>query len=240
MQRIITFLRLIFQYPQLDLALICPPLEEFDKMWNRFFCGMFVFCVTIVALTLKTFFSLKSTAAACASRKTYFCTSFSMYQTTVSVTWHHCWKVPVCLSKQYCLGIPSFPCQKKHGCMDYITPSESCFMLSETHCGVVDCLVSSLWVDKATGVDGISARLLIEACPQIVPSLTHIINLSVRGGYFPDKWKISKVSLLYKEDIKSDPNNFWPISILLVVSKIIEKVIFKQLYEYLTHNNCWT
>ena len=123
---------------------------------------------------------------------------------------------------------------------DYITPSESSFMLSETHCGVVDCLVSSLWVDKATGVDGISARLLIEACPQIVPSLTHIINLSVRGGYFPDKWKISKVSLLYKEDIKSDPNNFWPISILLVVSKIIEKVIFKQLYEYLTHNNCWT
>ena len=42
---------------------------------------------------------------------------------------------------------------------------------------------------------------------------------------------------LYKEDIKSDPNNYRPISILPVVSKIIEKVIFKQLYEYLTDNN---
>ena len=66
------------------------------------------------------------------------------------------------------------------------------------------------------------------------------INLSIRCGYFPDEWKISKVLLLYKEDIKSDPNNYRPISILPVVSEIIEKVIFKQLYEYLTHNNLMT
>ena len=70
-----------------------------------------------------------------------------------------------------------------------------------------------------------------------MPSLTHIINLSIRCGYFPDEWKISKVLPLYREDIKSDPNNYRPISILPVVSKIIEKVIFKQFYEYLTHNN---
>ena len=100
--------------------------------------------------------------------------------------------------------------------------------------------MSSLRVDKATGLDDISARLLKEACPEIVPSLTHIINLSIRCGYFPDEWKISKVLPLYREDIKSDPNNYRPISILPVVSKIIEKVIFKQLYEYLTHNNLLT
>ena len=70
---------------------------------------------------------------------------------------------------------------------DYITPSGSSFKLSETHCGVVDRLVRSLRVDKATGLDGISARLLKEACPEIVPSLTHITNLSIRCGYFPDE-----------------------------------------------------
>ena len=70
-----------------------------------------------------------------------------------------------------------------------------------------------------------------------MPSLTHIINLSIRCGYFPNEWKISKVLPLCKEDIKSDPNNYRPIFILPFVSKIIEKVIFKQLYEYLTHNN---
>ena len=53
---------------------------------------------------------------------------------------------------------------------DYITPSDSSFTLNETHCGVVHPVVSSLQVDKATGLD---------ACPEIVLSLTHIINLSI-------------------------------------------------------------
>ena len=57
------------------------------------------------------------------------------------------------------------------------------------------------------GFDRISARHLKEAGPVIVPSLTHIINLSIRSGYFPDKWKISKVLPVYKENTKSDPNN---------------------------------
>ena len=61
--------------------------------------------------------------------------------------------------------------------------------------------------------------------------------MALRSGCFPEEWKISKVLSLYKEDIKSDPNNYRPISILPVVSKIIEKVIFKQPYEYLTDNN---
>ena len=55
---------------------------------------------------------------------------------------------------------------------DYITPSDSSFTLNETHCGVVHHLVSSLRVDKATGLDGIFSRLLKEACPEIVPCLT--------------------------------------------------------------------
>ena len=76
---------------------------------------------------------------------------------------------------------------------DYITPSDSSFTLSKTHCGVVHRLVSSPRVYTATGLDGISARLLKEASPEIVPSLTHIINLSIRCGCFPDEWEISRV-----------------------------------------------
>ena len=50
--------------------------------------------------------------------------------------------------------------------------------------------MSSLRVDKATGLDGISARHLKEACPGIVPSLNHtFINLSIRCGNFTDEWK---------------------------------------------------
>ena len=62
-------------------------------------------------------------------------------------------------------------------------------------------------------------------------------------GIFQSSGKFPKYYLylpLYKEDIKSNPNNYRPISILPVVSKIIEKVIFKQLYDYLAHNNLLT
>ena len=52
--------------------------------------------------------------------------------------------------------------------------------------------------------------------------------MALRSGCFPEEWKISKVLPLYKEDIKSDPNNYRPISILPVVSKIIEKVILNN------------
>ena len=54
---------------------------------------------------------------------------------------------------------------------------------------------------------------------------------------FPDKWKVAKVLPVYKDDIKSEASNYRPISILPIVSKIIEKIIFNQLYEYLTTNN---
>ena len=59
---------------------------------------------------------------------------------------------------------------------DYITPSVSSFTLYEISCDVVHRLVSSFRINKATGQDCISARLLKEACPKIVPSLTHIIG----------------------------------------------------------------
>ena len=120
---------------------------------------------------------------------------------------------------------------------DYIMPLDCTFTLKETHCGDVQRLISSLQVNRAAGWDGISVRLLKEAGQVIVPSLTYIISLSIRSGYFPNKWKVSKVLPIYKDDIKSDPNSYRPISILPIVSKIIEKVIFNQLYEYLISNN---
>ena len=49
--------------------------------------------------------------------------------------------------------------------------------------------------------------------------------------------KGAKVLPVYKDDIKSEASNYRPISVLPIVSKIIEKIIFNQLYEYMTTNN---
>ena len=116
---------------------------------------------------------------------------------------------------------------------DYIHPVSHTFTLKATTNDTVLKLINSLPLNKASGLDGISCRLLKEAAPFVVPSLTHIINLSITTGIFPDEWKLARVSPIYKEGAKSDPNNYRPISVLPVISKLIEKIVCDQFYEYL-------
>ena len=72
------------------------------------------------------------------------------------------------------------------------------FTLTETTDDILK-LINSLLLNKASGLDGISCRLLKEATSIVAPSLTHIINLSITIGIFPDEWKLAIVSLVYKE-----------------------------------------
>ena len=56
-------------------------------------------------------------------------------------------------------------------------------------------------------------------------------------GIYPELLKFSKVIPLYKKDDPVNFSNYRPISPLPSISKIFEKVIFKQLAEYLEENN---
>ena len=85
---------------------------------------------------------------------------------------------------------------------------------------------------KATGPDNISARFLKDAADLIAPFIAHIINLSLEQGTVPDDMKHSKVIPLFKKGDRSDPGNYRPVSILSVVSKVLEKVVHEQLYRY--------
>ena len=57
---------------------------------------------------------------------------------------------------------------------------------------------------------------------------------------FPDKLKIAKVTPVYKKCDKKLINNYRPISVLPVISKVFETVIFDQLTEYFTNNNLFS
>lgn len=98
-------------------------------------------------------------------------------------------------------------------------------------------LLSKLCKSKATGLDKISARLLRESADLIASSLCSIFNHSIESGVFPEEWRCSKVIPLFKQGERSDLNNYRPISIILIVAKVFERIIYDQLYDYLAKND---
>ena len=97
--------------------------------------------------------------------------------------------------------------------------------------------IDSMSENKATGLDDVSCKVLKLAKPVILNSLVYIMNLSLKTGVFPDLWKEAKVIPLHKGGDDLSTNNFRPITILPVVSKIIEKAVHKHLYGHLSDNN---
>ena len=101
----------------------------------------------------------------------------------------------------------------------------------------VDKEICSMSANKAIGLDDVSSRVLKLARPAIVDSLTYIINLSLSTGTFPSAWKEAKVIPLHKGGDLDNTNNYRPISILPVVSKIIERAVHNHVYSYLSAHN---
>ena len=91
----------------------------------------------------------------------------------------------------------------------------------------------SLDIKKATGLDEISARLLKSSADIIAESITSIINQSIDSKVFPVSWKRARVTPIFKSGSAHDVSNYRPISILPVMSKIMEKHVYNALTAYL-------
>ena len=72
---------------------------------------------------------------------------------------------------------------------------------------------------------------------ELSKSLTLITNQMVTTGVFPDSFKISKIIPLFKKGDSLLLSNYRPISHLPTISKIFERILYSQLYEYFNSNN---
>ena len=95
-------------------------------------------------------------------------------------------------------------------------------------------LLCGLSTNKATGIDKISCKIIKIAAPAISDSLTFIFNQAITLSSFPDEWKMARVTPLYKNGQRNIPGNYRPISVLPAISKIMERILYNQLYNYLT------
>ncbi len=100
--------------------------------------------------------------------------------------------------------------------------------------------IKSMPLGQATGMNGISDQILKMSCNRILAPLLHTINLSFNTSNVPSAWKAAKVTPVYKAGDPEDTNNYRPISVMTVVSKIVERYVHGLWYDFLNDLNLIT
>jgi hypothetical protein len=78
--------------------------------------------------------------------------------------------------------------------------------------------------------------MLIAVKVQISKPLCMLFNKSLHQNIFPTDWKLAHVIPLFKAGDKSFPSNYRPVSLLSCVSKLLEKIVFKHIFNHLQGN----
>ena len=91
--------------------------------------------------------------------------------------------------------------------------------------------------NKAIGPQSIPTKLFKTFTKTLSEPLANFINLSFIKGVFPNVLKTAQILPTFKKGGKTEMNNYRPISIISNVSKILEKLMYKRLYEFLEENN---
>ena len=87
--------------------------------------------------------------------------------------------------------------------------------------------------NAAAGYDDMKPFVIKQASESLMAPLVHICNLSLSTGLFPTKLKIAKVIPIYKKGDSSSFNNYRPVSVLPVFSKLLEKVMYNRILEFI-------
>ena len=130
--------------------------------------------------------------------------------------------------------VPSQSTCDFHSSLDSFNSNTQIFDITLTLEEVAGCLYN-LNISKASGPDGIPVRILKECSYQIAPGLCNLLNFLLFIGHLPFEWK-SAVTPIHKKDLKEPVENYRPISLLPIVSKVLERCIARRFYDPIIHH----
>jgi hypothetical protein len=113
-----------------------------------------------------------------------------------------------------------------------LQPSENSLFLRPVDPHEVEKIITNLKSKPSCGIDELPSTLIKACAEELTPPLTYIINQSFTEGVFPDLLKVALIKPVHKKNDKSDPNNYRPIALLPVISKIYEKAMCSRLYSF--------
>ena len=119
--------------------------------------------------------------------------------------------------------------------------TETCFPKSELNTLKIsknsnEIVLSSLKENKARGHDAIGNLILKNCAKSLSSSLKLVFQTCCNKGTYPEEWKISTVTPVFKDGDKTDVSCYRPISVLCSISKVFEKLIFDSLYLFVKDN----
>ena len=117
--------------------------------------------------------------------------------------------------------------------------SNSLFLCPSTPSEIVN-VVSTFKGNKAAGFDSVSPNVVKQVIESIAVPLSLAINASFNQGVFPDRLKTAKVVPIFKSEDRAFVNNYRPVSVLSVFSKIYERLMYNRLNSYLVKNSLLT
>ena len=94
-------------------------------------------------------------------------------------------------------------------------------------------LLQALNISKAAGQDSIRPRVLKKLSSELAPIFTLLFQASLHQQSIPDIWKHANVTPIYK----TNPSNYWPVSLTCISCKLIEHIICSSLMQHLTKHN---
>jgi hypothetical protein len=92
--------------------------------------------------------------------------------------------------------------------------------------------IKALDLHKGPGPDQLPPIFVYRCAEVLTPPLSFIFNMSLESGIFPSAWKETKIVPVFKDGSKSDIKNYRPISILSVIPKIFESLVYPYLYSH--------
>ena len=87
------------------------------------------------------------------------------------------------------------------------------------------------------GTKIISTMVLKDSSKILSEILSHVINICVIEGYFPNELKTGCITPIYKNGSKNNVENYRPVCSLSPFSKIFERIIYNRMIEFLDKNN---
>ena len=105
--------------------------------------------------------------------------------------------------------------------------------LQPTNKSEIEKIIKSLDSNKSSDIYGMSPKLLKILSPAISETLSNIFNESFALGVLPDHMKLAMITPIFKGGSKLDVSNYRPVSVLPIISKVLEKLMLTRLIKYL-------